>query len=52
MRLLTDSEAEAGLTLSSNHIQLTLGDIRFTSKLIDGKFPDYQRVIPVKAAGW
>ncbi len=46
MRLLADSDAEAGLTLSPNHIRLTLGDIRFTSKLIDGKFPDYQRVIP------
>ena len=46
MRLLADSDAEAGLTLSPNHIRLTLGEIRFTSKLIDGKFPDYQRVIP------
>jgi DNA polymerase-3 subunit beta len=46
MRLLADSDAEATLALSPNHIRLTLGEIRFTSKLIDGKFPDYLRVIP------
>ncbi|MEI2770138.1 MAG: DNA polymerase III subunit beta [Candidatus Competibacter sp.] len=46
LRLLADSEAEAILGLGANHIRLTMGDIRFTSKLIDGKFPDYQRVIP------
>ncbi|HHW77334.1 MAG TPA: DNA polymerase III subunit beta [Xanthomonadaceae bacterium] len=46
LRLLADSEAEAVLGLGANHIRLTMGDIRFTSKLIDGKFPDYQRVIP------
>jgi DNA polymerase-3 subunit beta len=46
MRLLADSEAEVVLGLGANHIRLVLGDIRFTSKLLDGKFPDYQRVIP------
>ncbi|NJM13774.1 MAG: DNA polymerase III subunit beta [Synechococcaceae cyanobacterium SM1_2_3] len=46
MRLLTDSDAEVALKLGANHIRATMGDIRFTSKLIDGKFPDYQRVIP------
>ncbi|MFO1371610.1 MAG: DNA polymerase III subunit beta [Candidatus Competibacteraceae bacterium] len=46
LRLLADSDAEAVLKIGANHIQLLLGDIRFTSKLIDGKFPEYQRVIP------
>lgn len=46
MRLLADNDAEATLALSPNHIRVTLGEIRFTSKLIDGKFPDYLRVIP------
>ena len=46
LRLLGDSEDEGVLRIGSNHIQASLGDIRFTSKLIDGKFPDYQRVIP------
>jgi DNA polymerase III subunit beta len=34
------------ITIGSNHIRLQIGDIRFTSKLIDGKFPEYGRVIP------
>ena len=34
------------LAIGSNHVQATIGDIRFTSKLIDGRFPDYERVIP------
>jgi len=34
------------LSMGSNHIRLQVGDIRFTSKLIDGRFPDYDRVIP------
>jgi DNA polymerase III subunit beta len=46
MRLLADSEAEVVLKLGTNHLQATIDDIRLTSKLIDGKFPDYQRVIP------
>ncbi|MCB1766296.1 MAG: DNA polymerase III subunit beta [Candidatus Competibacteraceae bacterium] len=46
LRLLADSDAEVVLNLSVNHIRLVLGEIRFTSKLIDGRFPDYQRVIP------
>ncbi|MBK7541448.1 MAG: DNA polymerase III subunit beta [Candidatus Competibacter sp.] len=50
MRLLADSDAEAVLALGANHIQVAMGDIRLTSKLIDGKFPDYQRVIPRDAA--
>ena len=34
------------LAIGANAVQLEAGDIVFTSKLIDGKFPDYQRVIP------
>jgi DNA polymerase-3 subunit beta len=39
-------EGDVEITIGSNHIRLQIGDIRFTSKLIDGKFPDYGRVIP------
>ncbi|HRZ04915.1 MAG TPA: DNA polymerase III subunit beta [Candidatus Competibacteraceae bacterium] len=46
LRLLADSDAEVVLKLGANHLRVLLGEIRFTSKLIDGKFPDYQRVIP------
>jgi DNA polymerase III subunit beta len=38
------------LAIGSNAVQLVAGDIVFTSKLIDGKFPDYQRVIPDRNA--
>ena len=30
----------------NNHIKLSLNGLIFTSKLIDGRFPDYERVIP------
>ena len=44
-RLLGD-EGEVRLALSNNHIRIELDGIRFTSKLIDGRFPEYDRVIP------
>lgn len=46
-RLLDSVDEPAKCILSSNHIRLQIGSLVFTSKLIDGKFPDYQRVIPV-----
>lgn len=46
VRLLADSDAPVSLQFSANHLRVTLGEIRFTSKLIDGQFPDYQRVLP------
>ena len=47
VRLLTGEEGnEIKIRVGSNAIQMSIEDIRFTSKLIDGKFPDYGRVIP------
>ena len=46
IRLLQTSQDDANIRISKNHIQITSGNLSFTSKLIDGKFPDYQRVIP------
>lgn len=46
LRLLVDAEDLAVVRVAGNHIQVELGGLRFTSKLIDGRFPDYQRVIP------
>ncbi|NOZ37869.1 MAG: DNA polymerase III subunit beta, partial [Gammaproteobacteria bacterium] len=40
-RLLDDSDNLLKIKLSENHILIELDDMRFTSKLIDGKFPDY-----------
>lgn len=44
-RLLGD-EGDASLAIGANHVRAVLGGIRVTSKLIDGRFPDYGRVIP------
>lgn len=46
VRLLGNTEEKVKVTLGSNHLRVELGSIRFTSKLIDGRFPDYNRVIP------
>lgn len=45
-RLLSETEEEVRILLGNNHLRVTLGDFTFTSKLVDGKFPDYERVIP------
>jgi DNA polymerase-3 subunit beta len=46
-RLIENTEAEVGVELSQGKIRFTLADVVLTSKLIDGTFPDYARVIPV-----
>ncbi|MCK5918053.1 MAG: DNA polymerase III subunit beta [Cocleimonas sp.] len=43
------SEIPLALYLSDNHIRIQKEDIRFTSKLIDGKYPDYQAAIPASS---
>jgi len=48
LRLLEESEESVEVVLGTGHVQVTLPEIRFTSKLIDGRFPDYQRVIPAE----
>ncbi len=48
-RILTD-EGDAEVAIGSNHVRAQIGDIRFTSKLIDGRFPEYTRVIPAAPA--
>ena len=47
-RLLSSEDDEALLTfeLSSNNLRITLGRVVFFAKLIDGRFPDYRRVLP------
>jgi DNA polymerase-3 subunit beta len=48
-RILGD-EGDADLAIGSNHVRAQIGDVRFTSKLIDGRFPEYSRVIPAAPA--
>jgi len=45
-KLLEDTDANVEVELSPNKIRLTVGTVVLTSKLIDGTFPDYTRVIP------
>lgn len=46
IRLFWDTKEEVKVQISANHIKISWDDLCFTSKLIDGKFPDYTRVIP------
>lgn len=41
-----DEEAQVAISLSETRIKLSIGNINLISKLIDGTYPDYQRVIP------
>jgi DNA polymerase-3 subunit beta len=45
-KLVESGEESVGVELSSAKVRLTFGEVVLTSKLIDGTFPDYQRVIP------
>mgnify|MGYP001344315019 CR=1 FL=1 len=45
-KLLSEIDQNIGISLSSNKIIFNIGNIIFISKLIDGSFPDYKRVIP------
>ena len=48
-RLLQNDDDEVSVILGSNHIRATTPEFTFTSKLVDGKFPDYERVLPRNA---
>ncbi|HBW83203.1 MAG: DNA polymerase III subunit beta [Gammaproteobacteria bacterium] len=45
-RLLSEEGGEITLTFGQNHIKAKVPEFTFTSKLVDGKFPDYNRVLP------
>jgi DNA polymerase-3 subunit beta len=45
-RQLSDNDEPLEITLAPTQVQFHFGNIEFVSKLIDGKFPDYERVIP------
>lgn len=45
-RLLEDTDLPVDVQIGTNHIRVSTPSFSFTSKLIDGRFPDYQRVIP------
>ena len=45
-KLLEDSEGDVEVSVSDTKIKFQIGSLVLTSKLIDGTFPEYQRVIP------
>ncbi len=48
---LLDDEGTLTVMLGTNHVRVESEGTRLTSKLIDGRFPDYGRVIPSKTDG-
>ncbi len=46
-RLLMDSDDPLTITLASNQVRFSFSAVVLVSKVIDGKFPDYERVVPV-----
>jgi len=46
-KLLEDDEAEIAISVSETKIRFSVDGLVLTSKVIDGAFPDYSRVIPV-----
>jgi DNA polymerase III subunit beta len=45
-RLLPDSDEPVRVQMAANQVKFSFGDIELVSKLVEGKFPDYQRVLP------
>jgi DNA polymerase-3 subunit beta len=45
---LLDGDGDVEIALGANHIRVQLDGIRLTSKLIDGRFPEYGRVVPAQ----
>jgi DNA polymerase-3 subunit beta len=46
MRMLDGGDNPLTVQIGSNNIRAHVGDFIFTSKLVDGRFPDYRRVLP------
>ena len=47
--LLETGDGVVELEFGRNHLRVRRGDVMFTTKLIDGRFPDYEAVIPLGA---
>ncbi len=44
-RILEDSDEEIKIILGNNHIRAITKEVQLTSKLLDGRFPDYERIV-------
>ena len=49
-KLLSDTDEPINIELSATQARFSFGDVLLISKLVDGKFPDYGRVIPQEQA--
>ncbi|WP_392552230.1 DNA polymerase III subunit beta [Orbus wheelerorum] len=45
-KLVGDSDEPINIQIGNNNLRVNLADLTFTSKLIDGRFPDYKKVLP------
>jgi len=45
-RLLSDAEGAIDMQFANNQAKFSFGGMEFVTKLVEGKFPDYNRVIP------
>ncbi len=50
LQRLMSAGGSLDIELGANHVRIQLDGIRFTSKLIDGRFPEYDRVIPQESS--
>jgi DNA polymerase-3 subunit beta len=47
VRILSDTQGEVNMYMADNQVMFQLEDIELVSRLIEGQFPDYKRIIPV-----
>ncbi len=45
-KLLTDTDSPVRIALLGNQVRFNFGEVELFTKIVDGKFPDYGRVIP------
>lgn len=50
-KLLVKRDGDVAMSVSENAIEVTIGGVRLASKVVDGSYPDYGRVIPKEGAG-
>lgn len=51
LRLLKQDDAELTMDIGQNHVSIRSPAFTFTSRLIDGRYPDYERVLPQSKGG-
>lgn len=47
-RILNEGDEQISLVVGSNHIRAITENVSLTSKLLEGRFPEYDRIIPTK----